>query len=210
MSSSVNLVKGVKVKSKGFTLLEVAILLVIVSILVAIAIPNFRIAEIKSKIALVRGQLNTLALALESYNSDNDNYPPSTYSQPTVPALADDGKSNRTSYFMLKPLTTPVAYVARIPEDPFANNNTPPTFDQGYGRYGHVNAAYSYRSAKGTDRPTFPFYVQYDQEWALGSVGPDGDYDSWGTGPDNLMFYDPTNGVQSNGDLLRIEKGGMR
>lgn len=73
-----------------------------------------------------------------------------------------------------------------------------------------MNAAYWYRSAKGSDQYTFPFYRQYGQEWAMGSVGPDRDYDSWGNMKDSLMFYDPTNGVLSNGDILRMQKGGMR
>jgi hypothetical protein len=44
----------------------------------------------------------------------------------------------------------------------------------------------------------------------LSSVGPDKDYDAWGTGQENLMFYDPSNGVLSNGDIIRFQKGGMR
>jgi prepilin-type N-terminal cleavage/methylation domain-containing protein len=198
------------VKTRGFTLIEVAILLVIVSVLVAIAVPNFRTAEIRSKVALVKGQLNVLTLALESYNIDNLDYPPTAFTDPPTLAVADDGGSNRTSYFTLKPLTTPIAYVTKIPEDPFADVSVTPSFDQGYDRYGHINAAYSYRSSKGSNRATFPAYQQYDQEWALSSVGPDRDYDSWGTGPENLMFYDPTNGVLSNGDIIRMQKGGMR
>jgi prepilin-type N-terminal cleavage/methylation domain-containing protein len=197
-------------KNRGFTLMEVAILLLIVSVLVAIAIPQFRAAEIKSKIALVRGQLNTVALALESYSTDNDTYPPCNYSEPAVYDKADDGGSSRTSYYTLRNLTTPVAYLSSIPEDPFADTPITPTFDQGYSRFGHVNAAYGYRHAKGSNRPTFPFYEQYDQEWALTSVGPDRDYDSWGTNKDNLIFYDPTNGILSNGDIIRMQKGGQR
>ena len=197
-------------KTRGFTLMEVAILLVIVSVLVAIAVPNFRAAEIKSKVALAKGQLNVLALALESYNVDNLTYPPTSYTNPPTSPEADDGGSNRTSYFTLKPLTTPIAYVAKIPEDPFADVQMIPSYDQGYGRYGHTNAAYSYRNTKGSNQLTFPAYKQYDQEWVLGSVGPDRDYDSWGTGKDNLKFYDPTNGVISNGDILRMQRGGMR
>jgi type II secretory pathway pseudopilin PulG len=185
--------------------MEVAILLMIVSILVAIAIPQFRTAEVKSKVSVVRGQLNTLGLALEAYFSDYQSYPPTPYSNPAVPSKADDGGSNRTSYYVLRPLTTPISYIARIPEDPFADKNLPPTYDQGYGRYGHLNAGYAYRHAKGSSYSTFPGYREYGDDWVLSSVGPDRDYDLWGTSIENLMLYDPTNGVISNGDIARFQ-----
>jgi Tfp pilus assembly protein PilE len=189
----------------GFTLMEVAILLMIVSILVLIAIPQFRTAEVKSKISLARGQLNTLGSALEAYYTDYQSYPPTPYSEPSVPDKADDGGSNRTSYYTLRPLTTPVAYIARIPEDPFADKSTPPTYDQGYSRFGHFNAGYAYRHAKGSGRPTFPSARELGDDWVLSSVGPDRDYDLWGTSYDNLILYDPTNGIISNGDIVRFQ-----
>ncbi len=196
-------------KSHGFTLTEVAILLVIVALLVAIAVPNFRLATIKSKEALALGQLNVIALALESYYMDYQSYPLTAYTNPVVPTVADDGGSSHTSYFTLKPLTTPIAYVTRIPEDPFAEKPIPPTFDQGYGRYGHINAGFAYRNTQGSNRLTYPAYPQYGQEWQLASVGPNGRYDSWGTTPDNLVFYDPTNGILSNGDIIRMQRSSI-
>lgn len=196
-------------KSHGFTLIEVAILLIVVAILVVIAVPNFRTASIKSKEALALGQMNVIALGLESYYIDYQTYPATANTNPVAPAVADDGGSNHTSYFTLKPLTTPVAYLTRIPEDPFAVTPIPPTFDQGYDRYGHINAGYAYRNTQGTDQLTFPAFPQYAQEWEIASIGPNGVYDSWGTEANNLVFYDPTNGILSNGDIIRMQKGGM-
>jgi prepilin-type N-terminal cleavage/methylation domain-containing protein len=191
---------------KGFTLMEVAIIVVIVSILTAIAIPQFRTAEIKSKVSVVYGQLNVISNALEAYYTDNFAYPSTPYSEPSVPDKAEDGNTSRTSYYTLRPLTTPISYLARIPEDPFADNKIGATFDDGYRRFGRVNAGYGYRHAKGSQFLTFPYYKEYDQDWVLSSVGPDRDYDIWGTGPDNLVFYDPTNGIDSNGDIVRLQR----
>ncbi len=59
----------------GFTLIELLIVVAIIAILAAIAVPNFLEAQIRSKVARVKADQRSLATALETYFIDNNSYP---------------------------------------------------------------------------------------------------------------------------------------
>ncbi|HET7025260.1 MAG TPA: prepilin-type N-terminal cleavage/methylation domain-containing protein [Gemmatimonadales bacterium] len=59
---------------KGFTLIELLIVVVIIGILAAIAIPKFAATKDKAKLASVKSDLRNLETAEESYFSDNNQY----------------------------------------------------------------------------------------------------------------------------------------
>ncbi len=61
---------------KAFTLIELLIVVAIIAILAAIAVPNFLEAQIRSKASRVKTELRTLATAVESYYTDWNVPPP--------------------------------------------------------------------------------------------------------------------------------------
>jgi type IV pilus assembly protein PilA len=64
---------------KGFTLIELLIVVVIIGILAAIAIPKFANTKEKAVVASMKSDLRNLVTAQEAFFSDNQNYAGSTY-----------------------------------------------------------------------------------------------------------------------------------
>jgi prepilin-type N-terminal cleavage/methylation domain-containing protein len=60
--------------SKGFTLIELLIVVVIIGILAAIAIPKFGATKDKAYVAAMKSDLRNLVTAEESYFADNVTY----------------------------------------------------------------------------------------------------------------------------------------
>ncbi len=60
----------------GFTLIELLIVVAIIGILAAIAVPNFLNAQVRAKIAKAESEMHSIITALESYRIDNNIYPP--------------------------------------------------------------------------------------------------------------------------------------
>ena len=58
---------------KGFTLIELLIVVVIIGILAAIAIPKFSNTKARANEAAMKSDLRNLASAMESYYTDNNN-----------------------------------------------------------------------------------------------------------------------------------------
>lgn len=175
---------------KGFTLIELLIVVAIIAILAAIAIPNFLAAQTRSKVAAVLADMQTMATALESYRVDNDSYPHDADDVPPGPSF------NCNS--CLIPCTTPIAYITSIPHDPFNLN----------GDNGSPQFAYQYLSMA----PWQSGITVYDVSeggWGIGSCGPNLVWDYEFYIPNHDAYYDPTNGIVSNGDLIRTDKGAM-
>ncbi|PIQ24494.1 hypothetical protein COW36_24590 [bacterium (Candidatus Blackallbacteria) CG17_big_fil_post_rev_8_21_14_2_50_48_46] len=57
-------------KQKGFTLIELMVVIVIIGILVAIALPNFIGAQDRAKISSIKANMHTVQTMLETYGVD--------------------------------------------------------------------------------------------------------------------------------------------
>jgi type II secretion system protein G len=165
---------------KAFTLVELLVVIGILLILMAIAVPNFLDALLRAKVARAQADLTVLGNALEAYRTDYPEYPKSIF--------ADLGSINiELGIFASLPrLTSPTRYLAELPRDPFVYTN------------------YQYFSTIINDRLDLPFQRIYGQ-WVVLSVGPDKDLNLNGlTG--RLIHYAPTNGSTSKGDIVRSQK----
>lgn len=102
-----------KASKSGFTLIELLIVIAIILILIAIALPNFLEAQIRAKVAKAAGEIRSLATAQESYNLDWRTYTYDCHDEnttlPSIPNLPSGCVQ----------LTTPIAYIKELPQDPF-------------------------------------------------------------------------------------------
>ena len=65
-----------KLNQKGFTLIELMIVVAIIGILAAIAIPQFAAYRTKSYNSAAQSDLRNVLTVLEAYYADNQEYPP--------------------------------------------------------------------------------------------------------------------------------------
>lgn len=176
---------------RAFTLIELLIVVAIIAILAAVAVPNFLEAQTRSKVSRAEADLRTLATALEAYATDWNAYPPAM---------------GNAMYFKLKVLSSPVSYIADpyVP-DPF------PAGDPASVLHYRKCLSYLGRTPTGTcirntDRVRW---------WMVISNGPDLRYtNAAGEGPSPALNaddparildfrYDPTNGTVSDGNINR-------
>lgn len=103
-------------KSKAFTLIELLIVVAIIAILAAIAVPNFLEAQTRAKISRAKADMRSLVTAIETYHIDNN-----TYLKCNLPAnaLRTPGRGNSREVF--ERLTTPISYLSSAAAfvDPF-------------------------------------------------------------------------------------------
>ena len=77
---------------KGFTLIELLIVVVIIGILAAIAIPKFANTKQKAIVASMKSDLRNLVTAQEAFFSDNNDYAGATVNGNQVNGVAGAGR----------------------------------------------------------------------------------------------------------------------
>ncbi|MGB9692137.1 MAG: prepilin-type N-terminal cleavage/methylation domain-containing protein, partial [Candidatus Sumerlaeaceae bacterium] len=108
-------------RNSGFTLIELLIVVAIIAILAAIAVPNFLEAQVRSKVARVHADMRTQAVAIESYAVDNNSYPlmGELLADGSLQLPQHNGAGSPAHKFLMDSITTPIAYITSIPTDPF-------------------------------------------------------------------------------------------
>lgn len=90
----------------GFTLIELMVVIVIIGILIAIALPNFLESQRRAKFAAVKSNAKTLQVIVETYNIDYGTYPDSVssieasagYKKFSNPFTGASGSANSSGY----------------------------------------------------------------------------------------------------------------
>lgn len=133
----------------GFTLIELLIVVAIIAILAAIAIPNFLAAQTRSKIARVQEEMRTIGTALEAYDIEYNCYP--RQGPAGTCNIAPNG---------VPELTTPISYITSYPKDIFHEENGA----QWYYQYGmcHSGVTYWYLWSFGPNRTNEYAELLYD------------------------------------------------
>lgn len=199
---------------KAFTLIELLIVVAIIAILAAIAVPNFLEAQVRSKVSRTKADMRSVATALEAYVIDNNKYPVD-YSDTLVGVTVANTFMGRLKY-----LTTPIAYITTLPEDFFAikaaEGKAPTVSPAPYRQGGLVSGAvirpvvYDYAKFDRSPHP-YPDSISVWSEitsspesvaWALNSPGPDISHHLY-LGNSGIVIYDPTNGTVSRGQIIR-------
>lgn len=207
------------IAGRAFTLIELLIVVAIVAILAAIAVPNFLEAQTRSKVARVKSEFRTMATGLESYRVDHNAYPIATWGCPgplSRPVETIEGQ--RVWGTLPVSMTTPVAYLSLIPRDLFDAGRSRATGQRFYG-YGSVDTVEVYQTVgrlpcPALDNP-FLLYVLNNPDAAMDLEKYFGAYYLWSVGPQGygsgspvnyFMLYDPTNGTVSAGRLVRSQR----
>ena len=180
--------------SDAFTLIELLIVVAIIGILAAIAVPNFLNAQIRAKVARALGDMRSIQTALEMYRTDSNVY------MMGPSGLNETIGSNFEGDRVWRQLTTPIAYLPGFLRDPFSPadiTNNPGAA----GRFFPLRL-YQYRNI----REDLKYGYQGDPdprgEWVARTGGPDGWFI---TSPSRLyrdMAYSATNGIRSVGDII--------
>jgi len=214
---------------RAFTLIELLIVVAIIAILAAIAVPNFLEAQTRSKIARVQSDLRTIATAIEAYRVDNRHSPighwESVKWQPSYFGLNETGAIRR----IWAAMTTPVAYITSPPSDPFATSGKSPVTGNPISD-DYVSRLYAYNSIRVNSLQGVYLADVYEvaagrgATWVTWSLGP-----TFGYSPDNRgkqivrvpgrqpstgsymgypdLIYDATNGTISFGYVIRTSLG---
>jgi general secretion pathway protein G len=110
-------------RHKGFTLIEMLIVIVVIAILALIVIPRLLGAGRKAKEATLRGDLHQIRNAIQQFEADCGDYPSSLDQLMTQPAAGDGGTGIALDVngWQGPYLRTPDG---NMPKDPFTDSST--------------------------------------------------------------------------------------
>ncbi len=187
------------VKNIGFALIDLLIVMAIMTILGAIALPNFWTAQTQSQVSRAKAEMKIISAAIGAYFVDYNTYP----------LVSQEINSSGQAYMLNSTITTPIAYIPALYQDPFG-------FSADYDLYKpyRITSSYWYSTKSYYTQQGFPWQVYPNKQspvaqWVLMSKGPD---KAWAQAsyPSTLEVdrpydwaYDPSNGTVSRGNIVR-------
>jgi type II secretory pathway pseudopilin PulG len=200
----------------GFILIELLIVIGIIAILTAIAIPNFITAQTRSKVSRQKARMASAVTAIEVYRVDNTGYPP---------CRLWVGAMGKYIYEFPIEVTTPIAYLKYRPTDYFETYQCQP--DSMPVRYTKPGWGYNNGFLIFNIYADYPINFDYPDPSAAGTIRISNEsqapipYGIWGEGPNTLnwntavekqpffktSWYDPTNGIMSRGFIVKLANG---
>lgn len=210
-------------KPIGFTLIELLIVVAIIAILAAIAVPNFLEAQTRAKVSRAKADHRSIATGIEMYHIDHNKYPWCAGNNWCFANTAG-GPSNSTNTPTLERITTPIAYMTGKGGfmDPFRATHyyegaTLQTKTELPDR--ENKQLYWYTARNSRDSAVWWQTQEWDVDpfwWFLQSAGPDKAYDfvyrmlnpmgkdtSLTRAQVSVTIYDASNGTISRGSIWR-------
>jgi len=165
---------------KGFTLVELMVVVTVIAILVTIAVPNFMGAITRAKLSKAFAEMRNLGNAIEMFWIDHGAYPTSS-SDLTGPGLI---------------------YITSIPTDIFNKEGTRSVAEGALaeGSYGYYVTADTAWLLVSNGPDTNPDVTSEDIDWTARTVGQLGGWEGAETGY-GYDWYDPRAGLNTTGDL---------
>lgn len=185
--------------NKGFTLTELLVSASIIGILTAIALPSYITARMRAATSREYANLRTIATALETYRTDNTKYPEAAFPLTS----SGGGFTNPSKLERLKPLTTPISYLARITEDSFSPANPPENVTNYLDRETYFSSGRYVNDRPSVAGLDIECFTRRGNEWIAMSFGPSKERPNMIDGFNNDDSYNPTNGTKSLGLILR-------
>ncbi|MBN1475302.1 prepilin-type N-terminal cleavage/methylation domain-containing protein [Candidatus Sumerlaeota bacterium] len=189
----------------AFTLIELLIVVAIIAILAAIAVPNFLEAQTRAKVSRSMADMRSLATAVEAYRVDWNRAVPygridagGVIQLPATQNAIDDLMA-----FIAPAITTPVAFITAVPLDPFAVDfqHDDTTLIRQFEYLNLVQHVDNF--PRPFPAPWMGELIPAWGEWRMVAAGPDRDR---GQDIKNGIVYDATNGTVSDGDVVRSQR----